>query len=222
VRAEDAERVHEASLRILDEIGVRLEHDGIVERVLAAGARPGKGPHDVRLPPAMVRDHLALAPRRVELAGRDGTTTTLEPGSETVFWTTPVLYLWTGTERRPVTSDEVLTWDAIYAAIARAAGVEAKLVHVPSALIAALVPDRGASLLGDKAHGSVFDNAKLRRLVPGFEARVSFAEGIARSIAWFDADPARRVVSPVANDNIERVLAAWGRAWDGLPGGGPR
>jgi nucleoside-diphosphate-sugar epimerase len=121
-----------------------------------------------------------------------------------------------------VTSDEVLTWDAIYETIARAAGVEPRLVHVPSALIAALVPDRGASLLGDKAHSSVFDNAKLRRLVPGFAAKVTFAEGIARSIAWFDALPARRVVSPAANDNIERVLAAWDRAWEGLPEGGPR
>jgi len=95
-------------------------------------------------------------------------------------------------------------------------------VHVPSALIAAIVPDRGASLLGDKAHSSVFDNGKLRRVVPGFAARVSFAEGIARSIAWYDADPARRAVNPVATGNIERVLAAWARAWEGLPEGGPR
>ena len=121
-----------------------------------------------------------------------------------------------------VTSDEVLTWDAIYAEIGRAAGVLPRVVHVPSALIAAIVPDRGASLLGDKAHSSVFDNAKLRRVVPGFAARVPFAEGIARSVAWFDADPARRVTSPVANDNVERVLAAWGRAWEGLPAGGAR
>jgi nucleoside-diphosphate-sugar epimerase len=121
-----------------------------------------------------------------------------------------------------ITTDEVLTWDAIYGAIARAAGVEARLVHVPSALVAALVPDRGASLLGDKAHSTVFDNAKVRRLVPEFRPRVTFAEGIARSIAWFDEDPSRRVVSPVANDNVERVLAAWGRAWEGLPESGPR
>ena len=121
-----------------------------------------------------------------------------------------------------VTTDEVLTWNAIYEAIARAAGAQVRLVHVPSALIAALVPDRGASLLGDKAHSSVFDNSKLRRLVPEFQPRVRFAEGIARSIAWFDAEPARRVVSPVASDNIERVLAAWGRAWEGLAQGGPR
>ena len=55
----------------------------------------------------MVREHLALAPRRVELGARDGTTTVLEPESEPVFWTTPVLYLWTGAERRPVTSEDL-------------------------------------------------------------------------------------------------------------------
>jgi nucleoside-diphosphate-sugar epimerase len=121
-----------------------------------------------------------------------------------------------------ITTVEVLTWDAIYRAIARGAGVEARLVHVPSALIAALVPDRGASLLGDKAHSSVFDNAKVRRLVPEFQPGITFAEGIARSIAWFDEEESRRVVSPVANDNIERVLAAWGRAWEGLSQDGPR
>ena len=121
-----------------------------------------------------------------------------------------------------VTTDEILTWNAIYETIARAAGAEARIVHVPSALIAALVPDRGASLLGDKAHSSVFDNAKVRRLVPEFQPRVTFAEGVARSIAWYDEDPGRRTVSPVATGNIERVLAAWGRAWEGLPEVGPR
>ncbi len=68
----DVEQIHEASLRILDEVGVRLEHDAIVERVRAAGARPGDGPHGVRLPPQMVREHVALAPRRVELAAVQG------------------------------------------------------------------------------------------------------------------------------------------------------
>jgi nucleoside-diphosphate-sugar epimerase len=121
-----------------------------------------------------------------------------------------------------ITSDEVLTWDAIYETIARAAGAEARLVHVPSALIAAVVPDKGGSLLGDKAQSTFFDNAKVRRLVPEFRPRVSFAEGMARTMAWFDADPARRAVNRVANDNIERVLSAWSRAWEGLPEGGPR
>jgi nucleoside-diphosphate-sugar epimerase len=111
-----------------------------------------------------------------------------------------------------ITSDEVLTWQAIYATIARAAGAELKMVHVPSELIASLYPERGGSLLGDKAWSVVFDNAKIRRFVPEFHARTSFAEGIARSIAWFDADPARRTVNEETNRRIDRVIAAQRRA----------
>jgi nucleoside-diphosphate-sugar epimerase len=114
-----------------------------------------------------------------------------------------------------ITSDEVLTWEAIYATIARAAGAELKMVHVPSALIASLYPERGGSLLGDKACSVVFDNTKLRRFVPGYAARVSFAEGMARSMAWLDEDPGRRIVSEEADRRIDRLIAAQGRAAEG-------
>lgn len=111
-----------------------------------------------------------------------------------------------------ITSDEVLSWDAIYNTIARAAGVEAELVHAPTDLIAALYPEQAGSLRGDKAWSVVFDNAKIKRFVPGYEARVAFAEGMARSVAWYDADASRRTVSAQANERIDRVIAAQRRA----------
>ena len=114
-----------------------------------------------------------------------------------------------------ITSDEVLTWDAIYRTIAEAAGAELQMVHVPSELIASLYPERGGSLLGDKAWSVVFDNRKIRRFVPGYRAAVTFAEGMARSLAWFDADPARRVVDEGADRRIEQVIAAQRRALQG-------
>jgi nucleoside-diphosphate-sugar epimerase len=114
-----------------------------------------------------------------------------------------------------ITSDEVLTWDGIYQAIGHAAGREPDLVHVPSDLIAALYPERGGSLLGDKAWSVVFDNARIKRFVPDYQARIRFADGMARSVAWFDADPGRRAVSDTANAMIDRVIAAQRRA---LPG----
>jgi len=114
-----------------------------------------------------------------------------------------------------ITSDEVLTWEAIYGVIARSAGAEPKLVHVPSDLIASLYPERGGSLLGDKAWSVVFDNAKIRRFVPEFRAQTSFAEGMARSIDWFDADPARRTVNDETDRRIDRVIAAQQRALAG-------
>ena len=78
-----------------------------------------------------------------------------------------------------------------------------------------LYPDRGGSLLGDKAWSVVFDNAKIRRFVPAYRPRVTFAEGMARSIAWLDADPARRVVNEETNRRIDRVIAAQARAAEG-------
>lgn len=115
-----------------------------------------------------------------------------------------------------ITSDEVLTWDGVYQAIGRAAGREPQLVHVPSDLIAALYPEKGGSLLGDKAWSALFDNGKIKRFVPAFRTRTSFAEGMSRSVAWFDADSARRVVSEKANAMIDRVIVAQRRAFEGL------
>ena len=64
-----------------------------------------------------------------------------------------------------ITSDDALTWNQIAMTLAAAAGIEAAIVHVPSDAIAAVDPEWGAGLLGDKAHSMVFDNTKLRRPV---------------------------------------------------------
>ena len=109
-----------------------------------------------------------------------------------------------------LTSDEVLNWDQVHETIAHALGVEPRIVHVPSDVIARIDARRGASLLGDKAWSTIFDNSKARRLVPGWAARVPFAEGIKASIAWFEADPSRQKID--ANETVERILRAWSRA----------
>ena len=66
-------------------------------------------------------------------------------------------------------------------------------------------------LKGDKAEHAVFDNAKIKRLVPEFECRKSFRQGIAESVAWFRADPARMRPTPDTDAVFEKVLAAAGR-----------
>ncbi|MHB1489490.1 MAG: SDR family oxidoreductase [Cellulomonas sp.] len=93
-----------------------------------------------------------------------------------------------------ITSDDVLTWDQITRALASAAGVEARIVHVPSDVVAAADPEWGAGLLGDKAHSMVFDNSKLRTIVPDFRATIPFEQGAREIIDWYDGDPIRRQV----------------------------
>jgi nucleoside-diphosphate-sugar epimerase len=108
-----------------------------------------------------------------------------------------------------ITSDEVLTWNQIYTLLARAAGVEPQIVHVPSDLIAAFDPEVGAGLLGDKAHSVIFDNSKIKRLVPDFVASIPFSQGAREIVDWYAADPARQVVNEKEDQLIDRVIAAY-------------
>jgi nucleoside-diphosphate-sugar epimerase len=106
-----------------------------------------------------------------------------------------------------ITSDEWLTWDHIHHVLARAAGVEARIVHLPSDVIARLDPEWGAGLLGDKAHSMVFDNAKIKALVPEFRAAIPFSRGAEEILAYHDADAGRRVVDPVVDETMDRLVA---------------
>jgi nucleoside-diphosphate-sugar epimerase len=109
-----------------------------------------------------------------------------------------------------ITSDEVLSWNQIYEAVAEAAGVKTmNFVHIASDFIVACLPEKLGGLHGDKATSVVLDNSKIKRFVPDFVATTRFRDGIKRSIAWYDADPARRQVDEDANRNWDRLLAAY-------------
>jgi len=111
-----------------------------------------------------------------------------------------------------ITSDEVLTWDQIYKETAHAIGVEPHLIHIASDLIAAYDPHAVGSLIGDKATSVVFDNRKIKRFVPDFVAAVPWSTGVRRSIAWFEADPARQTIDAEANAKWDHIIAAYERA----------
>jgi hypothetical protein len=59
----------------------------------------------------------------------------------------------------------------------------------------------------------IFDNAKIKRLVPDFVAAIPFAQGAQEIVAWFDSDPANRVADEKLNQAIDRILAAYELAW---------
>jgi nucleoside-diphosphate-sugar epimerase len=109
-----------------------------------------------------------------------------------------------------ITSDEVLTWNQIYEAVADAAGAPPpRLIHVASDFLAACLPGDTDGLLGDKAWPAIFDNTKIKRFVPEFVATTRFRDGIRRTLTWFDADPTRRIVDRTANATWDRLIAAY-------------
>lgn len=105
-----------------------------------------------------------------------------------------------------ITSDESLSWDRIYQLVGAAVGCKPEIVHVTSDRICQLMPEMTGTLLGDKSVTVIFDNSKIKRWVPEFEARVPFAEGIVHTIAEFEANPAKQLIDPATDKFIEQLV----------------
>jgi len=106
-----------------------------------------------------------------------------------------------------ITSDDVLTWDQIAHSLAAALGVTPHIVHVPSDAIAAADPEWGSGLIGDKAHSMVFDNSKLRTVVPDFCATIPFEQGAREIVGWHDEDPARQQIDERLDALMDKLVA---------------
>jgi nucleoside-diphosphate-sugar epimerase len=113
-----------------------------------------------------------------------------------------------------ITSDEVLTWDQIHEILGHAAGVRPHIIHIPSDFIGACEPALAGGLLGDKATSVVFDNTKIKHLVPGYHASVSFSEGIRQTLRWFEEEdhPERRLTDEAWNTSMDRIISLYERA----------
>jgi nucleoside-diphosphate-sugar epimerase len=105
-----------------------------------------------------------------------------------------------------ITSDMLLSWNQIYSYLAEAAGVELKAVYVPSTVINKFDPEWGAGLLGDKMYSVIFDNTKIKSLVPDFKAEIPYSEGSKEIIAWYDQHPEAQVVDEEFDQLIEKII----------------
>jgi trimethylamine--corrinoid protein Co-methyltransferase len=107
VNQDDKQVIHETSLRILEEIGVRLEHEGVAEKVMAAGAKAGPDSGVVLFPREMVAEHLAACPSEVRLEDRQETGAALTADCPSVFWTNPGLNIRDGKTVREMKSSDL-------------------------------------------------------------------------------------------------------------------
>jgi nucleoside-diphosphate-sugar epimerase len=118
-----------------------------------------------------------------------------------------------------ITSDETLTWNQIYAIIAAALDRPLKAVHVASEFLAACSDyDFTGGLIGDKANSVVFDNHRLKQLVPGFTATVRADQGIRQTLEYILAHKELQTEDPEFDAWCDRVIAAQDRALRDITG----
>jgi nucleoside-diphosphate-sugar epimerase len=109
-----------------------------------------------------------------------------------------------------ITSDETLTWNQIYETIADALGVELKPYHISSEFLAAVGKqyDYNGALLGDKSNTVVFDNTKLKEVVPQMTTYIPFHEGVRISLNNILSHPELQVEDPEFDQWCDKVIAA--------------
>ena len=110
-----------------------------------------------------------------------------------------------------ITSQELLTWNQIMEVIAGALHVPYKPCYVPSSILAKCRRyDYSGALLGDKSNTVIFDNAKLRKLVPAYRAQYRFDESGPASVRYYLEHPEIQLADPDFDafcDGLEAAMA---------------
>jgi nucleoside-diphosphate-sugar epimerase len=118
-----------------------------------------------------------------------------------------------------ITGDETLTWNQIYAAIAAALGKPLKAIHISSEFLAAAGDyDFEGGLVGDKAVSVVFDNTKLKRLIPGYVSEIRFDQGIRETVDYILAHAECQTEDPEFDRWCDRLIAVREKALAELRG----
>jgi nucleoside-diphosphate-sugar epimerase len=110
-----------------------------------------------------------------------------------------------------ITTDESITWNQLYQIIADVLNVKLNAVHITSDFLAECAKglyNFEGGLLGDKSNSVVFDNTKLKRLVPGFRAKVRVDQGIRMTLEHILSDPKLQQDDPEFDEWCDKVIAA--------------
>jgi nucleoside-diphosphate-sugar epimerase len=107
-----------------------------------------------------------------------------------------------------ITSDEVLTWNKIYDCIGEALDVEVEKVHVATDFIVECKPDLEGGLLGDKSNCTLFDNSKIKRLIPDFTSTVRFDQGVRMCIENILSNPELQVDDEEFDKFCDNIIEA--------------
>lgn len=102
-----AEMIHETSVALLQDPGIKIDHEEIAGLLVKQGAESGPAAGVVRLPRKMIDEHLALCPKEVVLTDRRGNKKVLTSRKGTSIWSCPGMYLYRNGVHRLFTSADM-------------------------------------------------------------------------------------------------------------------
>ena len=105
--SQTAEMVHATSVALLQDPGIKIDHEEIAGLLVKRGAQSGSASGVVRIPRQMIEECLALCPREVVLTDRRGNKNVLAARKGSSFWSCPGLNLYRKGVHRLFTSADM-------------------------------------------------------------------------------------------------------------------
>lgn len=108
-----------------------------------------------------------------------------------------------------ITGDESMTWNQIHECIGKALGVTVRPLHIATDTVVAMNPSNEGALIGDKCNTVLFDNTKIKRIVPEFVTTTSFSVGARECVDYIYSHPECQVPDPAFDAWCDQVVSAY-------------
>lgn len=105
-----------------------------------------------------------------------------------------------------IVGDERYTWKEVITLIGKSVGKDVNLVEIPSVKIADILPEYRGILLGDRSLNAIFDNSKIKNVVPEFNTSVTLKEGLNRTIEYYRHTHFLKGIDYVWDAKIDKLI----------------
>jgi len=109
-----------------------------------------------------------------------------------------------------ICNEDRQVWEDLYLEFGKILGIEPKIVYIPSVMLYKAAPSLCDHIYFEKCYAGLYDNSKIRTIIPGFKASITLNEGLNMILEYFERDSH---VIDHRKDKLEDDLAAIYSTW---------
>ena len=123
LKDEDLKHIHQNSVEILEDIGVRVDNNSVLQRLADYGCSVDFHKNVAKIPEDLVKKCLSLCPTTIRIGNRDWETIELGSNMGNIFWSGNALYIVEGKERYEITKERFIQLIKVYDGLSNVNGV---------------------------------------------------------------------------------------------------
>jgi nucleoside-diphosphate-sugar epimerase len=85
-----------------------------------------------------------------------------------------------------ITGAKLYTWEQLTNILAKALGVKANIIHIPTDFIIKHMPEMEGPLLGDKSWSAIFDNSKIKSISKEYTSKIGYEDVVEDVVKYYE------------------------------------